>query len=61
MAPQCRQGSRLLGSAYGVEAFTMIYDDNHDPEPSGPKEIFGTWIFTIGMIGLVMLVLAVFN
>lgn len=39
----------------------MIYDDNHDPETSAPMEIFGTWIFTIGMIGLVMLVLAIFN
>jgi hypothetical protein len=39
----------------------MIYDDNHEPETGGSNEIFGSWLFTIGMIGLVMLVLAVFN
>ena len=52
---------RACWDAYSVEAFAMIYDDNHNPETSGPMEIFGTWIFTIGLIGLVMLVLAIFN
>lgn len=60
---QCCNGVKfhVCWDAYSVEASAMIYDDNHNPETGGSKEIFGTWIFTIGLIGLVMLVLGIFN
>ncbi len=39
----------------------MIYDENHDPEIGVPKEIVGTWIFAISLVGLVLFVLGIFN
>jgi len=39
----------------------MIYDENHDPEIGVPKEIVGAWIFAIGLVGLVLFVLGIFD
>ncbi len=43
------------------EAVAMIYDENHDPEISVSKEIAGTWIFAISLVGLVLIVLGIFD
>ena len=39
----------------------MIYDENRDPEIGVPKEIVGTWIFAISLVGLVLFVLGIFD
>ncbi len=39
----------------------MIYDENHDPEMSVSKEIAGTWIFAISLVGVVLFVLGIFE
>ena len=38
----------------------MIYDENHNPEISVSKEIAGTWIFAISLVGVVLFVLGFF-
>jgi len=42
------------------ETVAMIYDENHDPEISVAKEIAGTWIFAISLVGVVLFVLGLF-
>ena len=42
------------------EAVAMIYDENHDPEISVPREIAGAWIFAISLVGVVFIVLGLF-
>ena len=39
----------------------MIYDENRDPETGPLKEIVGAWIFAVTMVGLVMIILGIFN
>lgn len=38
----------------------MIYDENHDTEISVSKEIAGTWIFAISLVGVILFVLGLF-
>ncbi len=38
----------------------MIYDEGHDPEIGGLKEIVGTWIFAISLVGVVLFVVGIF-
>lgn len=51
----------LLSNVHSVKAVTMIYDENYESETGGRKELIGTWIFTIGAIALIMLVLLIFG
>jgi len=44
-----------------MKAVVMIYDENRDRETGAAKEIVGTWIFAIILVGLVMIVLDVFD
>jgi hypothetical protein len=39
----------------------MIYYENRDPETGSAKEIVGTWIFAICLIGLVFFILGIFS
>ncbi len=38
----------------------MIYDENHDPEMSVSKEIVGSWILAISLVGVIFFVLGLF-
>ena len=38
----------------------MTYDENRNPEISLFKEIAGTWIFAISLVGVVLFVLGLF-
>ena len=44
-----------------MKAVVMIYDENREPETGPLKEIVGTWIFAIIFVGLVMIVLGIFD
>ncbi len=39
----------------------MIYDENHDPELGVSKEIVGSWILAISLVGVVLFVLGIFE